>query len=143
MMKEGRSGVPKDIDEYLATVPVEARVALEKLRRTIRSAAPVAVEGISYRMPSFKYLGPLVAFAAFKGHCSFFPMSAAVVESHREELERYSTSKGTIRFPPDKPLPVALVRRIVMERIRENEAKAAARLRRRPVSTVHGSKSGH
>lgn len=110
----------EDVDRYLATVPEDARKALEKLRKTIRSAAPEATEGFSYGIPAFKVEGrPLVAYAALKNHCSFFPMSPAVIEAHRKELEPYDTSKGTIRFQADKPLPATLVRKLVKARIAE------------------------
>lgn len=115
----------RDVDEYLAAVPEEARATLEKLRKTIKAAAPKATETISYQIPTFKYQGPLVAFAAFPNHCSFFPMSPSVMEAHREELEPYDNSKGTIRFPAGKPLPAALVKKLVKARIDENEARAA------------------
>lgn len=98
--------------------------ALEKLRKTIKAAAPKATESISYRIPTFKYQGPLVAFAAFPNHCSFYPLSPSVLEAHRDELEAYDTSKGTIRFPATKPLPAALVKKLVKARIEENEARA-------------------
>jgi uncharacterized protein YdhG (YjbR/CyaY superfamily) len=120
---------PSSVDEYLAAVPEAARAALEKLRKTIRAAAPQATEGISYQMPAFKYRGALVAYAAFKDHCSFFPMSSRLIEAHKDELKSFETAKGTIRFQPDKPLPAALVKKIVKERIAENEARKA---RRRP-----------
>ncbi len=116
---------PKDTYEYLATVPEESRAALENLRKTIRSAAPKATEGISYQVPTYKYLGPLVSFGAAKNHCSFYVMSPVTMEAHKDELESYDTSKGTIRFPPDKPLPAALVRKLVKARIAENEARKA------------------
>jgi uncharacterized protein YdhG (YjbR/CyaY superfamily) len=112
-----------EIDDYLAAVPDEARATLEKLRKTIRAAAPKATETISYRIPTFKYHGPLVAFAAFPNHCSFFPMSPSVMEAHKDELKPYETSKGTIRFPAHKPLPAALVKKLVKARIAENEAR--------------------
>jgi len=116
----------RDVDEYLAAVPEEARAALETLRQTIRAAAPQATEAISYQMPTFKYQGrPLVYFAAFKNHCSFFPASGAIVEAYQDELKAYDTHKGTIRFPANKPLPAALVRKIVKARIAEIEANAA------------------
>lgn len=118
---------PADIDVYLAAVPADARAALEKLRRTIRSAAPKAVEVISYRIPTFRYHGGLVAFAAFKNHCSFFPMSYATIAAHRDELAPWYAAKGTIRFTVDRPLPAALVRKMVKARIAENEARARAR----------------
>lgn len=117
-----------DVDGYLAGVSAEARAALEKLRQTIRAAAPKATEVISYRIPIFKYLGPLVGFAAFKEHCSFFVMSPTVMDTHRHELNRYETAKGTIHFTPTHPLPATLVRKIVRARIRENEARRKKKL---------------
>jgi Uncharacterized conserved protein len=113
----------KNVDEYLAGVPKEARATLEKLRRTIKAAAPMASEGISYQMPMYKHHGMVVGFAAFKNHCSIFP-GAAVMDAFREELKPYDTSKGTIRFPVDKPLPTTLVKKLVRARIKENEARA-------------------
>jgi len=113
----------KNVDEYLAGVPKAARATLEKLRRTIKAAAPMASEGISYQMPMYKHHGMVVGFAAFKNHCSIFP-GAAVMDAFREELKPYDTSKGTIRFPVDKPLPATLVKKLVRARIKENEARA-------------------
>ena len=114
---------PKDIDEYLADVPEPARSTLNKIRAAIRSAAPAeATETISYKMPAFKYKGVLIWFAAFSDHCSLFP-TAAIVEVFKDELKGYSTSKGTIHFPVDKPLPATLVKKIVKARIAENEKK--------------------
>ncbi len=107
------------IDAYIAAAPAEARATLEKLRKTIRAAAPNAEEAISYQIPTFKLRRPLVAFAAFKNHCSFFPMSYAVIKAHKDELAPYETSKGTIRFPPDRPLPAKLVTKMVKARIAE------------------------
>jgi uncharacterized protein YdhG (YjbR/CyaY superfamily) len=122
-------GAPaRDVDDYLARVPEEARATLEKLRKTIKAAAPRATEVISYQMPMYKQNGMLVGFAAFKDHCSLFP-GAAVMNAHKEELKRYDTSKGTIRFPAGKPLPAMLVKKLVKARIAENEARAAKRLR--------------
>lgn len=112
------------VDEYLALVPDDARAALEELRKTIKAAAPDTIETISYQMPTFKYQArALVGFAAFKKHCSLFPYSAKVMDLCKEELKPYETSKGTIRFPVDKPLPAALVKKIVKTRIREIEAR--------------------
>ena len=122
----------KDIDSYLAGVPDDARAALEKLRKAIRAAAPDAEEGIGYQLPAFKYQGkPLVYFAAFTNHCSFFPASGAVIDAHKDELKPYKTAKGTIQFPPDKPLPATLVRKMVKARIAEIEAAGAERRARR------------
>jgi uncharacterized protein YdhG (YjbR/CyaY superfamily) len=116
----------KGVDVYLARLPKDARAVLQKLRKTIRAAAPKAVETISYQMPAYKYHGMLVFFAAFKDHCSFFP-GAAAVKAYQDELKAYSTSKGTIRFSPDKPLPGALVTKLVRARVKENEARHTAK----------------
>lgn len=118
-----RKGAAATVEAYLAAVPAPERAALEKLRATIRAAAPGSVEVISYQIPTFKLNGGLVAFAAFKNHCSFFPMSAALINAHAKELEAYETSKGTIRFTIDRPLPAALVKKLVKARIAENEQK--------------------
>lgn len=113
---------PQTIDEYLAGLSGDQRAALKKLRRTIRAAAPRAEECISYGLAAFRLDGrPLVAFGAAANHCAFYPMSSTTVAAHREELMDYDTGKGTIRFPPDRPLPAALVRKLVRARIREND----------------------
>ena len=111
------------IEDYLAAVPPDARSALVGLRKTIKAAAPRAVEAISYGMPAFKHKGVLVYYAAFKDHCSFFPASKTVMRRYAAELKKYDTSKGTVRFPAAKPLPAALVTRMVKARIAENEAR--------------------
>jgi uncharacterized protein YdhG (YjbR/CyaY superfamily) len=112
---------PKTIDEYFAALSDDKRAALEKLRKTIWAAAPKAEECTSYGLPAFRLEGrPLVAFGATKNHCAFYPMSSSTIEAHNDELKDYETSKGTIRFQADKPLPVALVRKLVKARIAEN-----------------------
>ena len=117
------SGAPKNVDEYLAGVPEPARSTLNKIRAAIRSAVPPeATETISYRIPAFKYKGVLVWFAAFSNHCSFFP-TASVVDAFKNELKAFSIAKGTIHFSTDKPLPAALVRRMVKLRVAQNERK--------------------
>jgi len=126
---DAKSALPRDVDEYLAGVPKEARATLAKLRKTIKAAAPMAAEGISYQMPMYKHHGMVVGFAAFKNHCSLFP-GAAVMDAHKEELQPYDTSRGTIRFPATKPLPAWLVKKLVRARIKENETRAAAKNRR-------------
>jgi uncharacterized protein YdhG (YjbR/CyaY superfamily) len=114
---------PKNVDEYLAGVPEPGRSTLNKIRAAIRSAVPPeATETISYRIPAFRYKGVLVWFAAFSNHCSLFP-TAAVVEKFRNELKGFSTSKGTIHFPTDKPLPAALVKKLVKARVTQIESK--------------------
>jgi uncharacterized protein YdhG (YjbR/CyaY superfamily) len=113
-----------EVEAYLARVPEPARTTLEKVRAMIRAAAPKdATEAISYKIPSFQYKGALVWYAAFKNHCSFFPMDLSLLDELGEELKKYKTSKGTIQFPVDKPLPKALVTRIVKARVALNEMK--------------------
>jgi uncharacterized protein YdhG (YjbR/CyaY superfamily) len=121
-----KSAPARDVDEFLDGVPKEARATLEKLRKTIKAAAPMASEVISYQMPMYKHHGMVVGFAAFKDHCSLFPGSA-VMDAHKEELKSYDTSKGTIRFAAGKPLPATLVKKLVKARIKENEARAGKR----------------
>ena len=115
---------PQTIDEYLAALSEDKRAALEKLRKTIRAAAPQAEECISYRLPAFRLHGRmLVAIGATANHCAFYLMSSSTVEAYKDELKDYDTSKGTIRFQADKPLPVALVRKLVKARIAENAGR--------------------
>jgi len=114
---------PNTVDEYLAGVKEPARSALIKLREAIRSAVPAeAAETISYGMPAIKYKGVLLWFAAFSNHCSLFP-KASVIEAFKNELEGFTTAKGTIQFPLDKPLPTALVKKLVKARVAEVENK--------------------
>jgi uncharacterized protein YdhG (YjbR/CyaY superfamily) len=106
----------KTIDAYLAKVAADQREALEKLRRAIKAAAPDAEECISYRMPAFRLNGKmLVCFGATTKHCAFYP--GAVVQAHTEDLRDYDVSKGTVRFQPDRPLPISLVKKLVKARI--------------------------
>ena len=118
------AGRPQTIDEYLGALSDEQRGALEKLRKTIKQAAPKAEECISYQLPAFRLNGRmLVAFGARANHCAFYPMSPATVKAYEQELAGYDTSKGTIRFRADKPLPSSLVRKLVKARIAENARK--------------------
>lgn len=113
------------VDAYLAKVPEPAHTTLQKVRATIRSVVPAETsEEISYGMPAFRYKGGLVAYAAFKDHCSFFPMNASLIDTLKDELKDYRTSKGTLQFPLDKPLPAALLKKMVKARIADNESKA-------------------
>ena len=129
-MKNTKPGaVPKTVDEYLAALPDDARTTLEKVRKQIRTAAPMATEGISYQMPMYKHHGMVVGFAAFKDHCSLFPGSTAV-ETFKNELKGYQTSKGTIRFPTNKPMPAALLKKIVKSCVVENEERAKRKAKR-------------
>jgi uncharacterized protein YdhG (YjbR/CyaY superfamily) len=113
-------GKPKTIDEYLAPLSDDKRAALEKLRKIIRAAAPKAEECISYQVAAFRQNGMLVGFGATAKHCAFYLMSSTTVDAHKDELKDYDTSKGTIRFQADQPLPAALVRKLVKARIAEN-----------------------
>lgn len=121
----------KHIDQILSSLPDDKRAALQALRQAIAAATPDAVEGISYGLPAFRYRGrPLVSYNASKGHCAFFPMSPAVLDRHRDELARFDLAKGTIRFPPDRPIPAEIVSAIVRERMAETDAAAADNGRR-------------
>jgi uncharacterized protein YdhG (YjbR/CyaY superfamily) len=114
----------KSVDGYLAALPDDQRAALQKLRQTIRGAAPEASEKISYQMPAFYDRGRfLVSFAAFKDHLSLFPASYAVMEQLGDELAPYFSGKGTLRFTPKKPIPAGLVKKIVKARLQENAAR--------------------
>jgi uncharacterized protein YdhG (YjbR/CyaY superfamily) len=114
-----------DVEAYLARLPAPARSTLEKLRATIRAAAPKeATEAVGYGIPTFRYKGALVGYAAFKNHCSFFPMGSAAIEEFGTELQGFHKSKGTIQFTVDKPLPAALVKKMVKSCVARNEAKA-------------------
>ena len=118
-MKQG-NGVPKTIDEYMAGVSEPAFTKLVKMRALIRSVLPAeATEIISYRMPAFKHKKVLVWFAAFSKHCSLFP-TAAVIDAFKDELKGYEIAKGTIHFPLDKPLPAALIKKLVKKRLEQS-----------------------
>jgi uncharacterized protein YdhG (YjbR/CyaY superfamily) len=124
MKNIGTSSVAKTVDEYLAGVPEPARSTLNRVRAVIRSAVPPeATEYISYGMPTFRYKGALVAYGAFSKHCSLFPMSLAVMAAFQEQLKGFHTFKGTIHFPLDKPLPAALLKKVVKARVAEKERK--------------------
>ena len=112
----------RTIDEYIKACPEDVQIILEKVRRTIRKAAPEATEVISYQMPAFKLNGILVYFAAHKSHIGFYPTSSGI-EAFNEELSRYKWSKGAVQFPLDKPIPYDLVEKIVRFRLKEDAAK--------------------
>jgi uncharacterized protein YdhG (YjbR/CyaY superfamily) len=126
-VKKAKTGkitkLPETVNEYLGHVPEPARTTLKKIRAVIRSVAPPdATEGISYGIPTFKYKGMLASFAAFSDHCSLFPGAGPTIE-FKNELKNFRTSKGTIRFAPDKPPPTTLLKKLVKARIKENERK--------------------
>jgi uncharacterized protein YdhG (YjbR/CyaY superfamily) len=125
MKKAGNPGKkpPSTVEEYIAAAPEPARDALQRIRQTIRACVPAdSVEVLSYRIPAFKHKKVLVWYAAFSDHISLFP-TGAVIEMFQKELASYSTSKGTIYFPLDKPVPVTLIKKVVKARV----AKAAGK----------------
>jgi uncharacterized protein YdhG (YjbR/CyaY superfamily) len=124
----------KTVEDYLNLFPGDQRIILEKIRKAIRTAAPKAVEGISYAMPGYKLNGPLVYFGGFRNHCSLFPGSYAVIKQFEKELKNYTTSKGTIQFPYDKPIPIQLIKQIVKTRILENEARQKLRAEKKAAA---------
>ena len=125
-----KSASAQTVDSYLAALPEEVRGTLEKIRKAIKAAAPKATEVISYQMPMYKHHGMLVGFAAFKDHCSFFPGTKAIA-THKDELKAYKTSKGTIRFPVGKPLPAALVKKLVKVKVAQNEERLSKKEKKR------------
>lgn len=123
-MKSIKASPPKNVDEYVAAQPKAVQRAVNKLRSTIRSAAPKAEEVISYQMPAYKYNGMLVYFAVWPKHIGFYPTPGGI-EAFKKELAAYEMSKGTIQFPLDKIIPYGLISRIVKYRVKENEMKAS------------------
>jgi len=118
-----RTALPKNFDEYLAAVPESSRSALNQIRAAIRSAAPRdATETISYGIPAFKQKKIIVWYAAFSDHCSLFP-TAAIIDAFEKDLQGFSTSKGTIQFPINKPMPIALIKKLVKARVAQLEKK--------------------
>jgi uncharacterized protein YdhG (YjbR/CyaY superfamily) len=116
----------KTIDEYIQTFPEDVQIILKKMRKTIRSATPEAVETISYQIPAFKLNGVLVYFAAFKNHIGFYPTSSGI-EEFKKELSPYKGGKGSVQFPIEKPIPYDLVKKIVIFRMKENQKKKKKR----------------
>lgn len=117
---------PKTIDEYIAGFPADVQAILQRIRMTIHEAAPEAQETIGYQMPTFALKGNLVHFAAFKSHIGFYPVPTGI-EAFKDELATYKQGKGSVQFPLDQPIPYDLIRRIVIFRVQENLAKAAAK----------------
>jgi uncharacterized protein YdhG (YjbR/CyaY superfamily) len=121
--KSKGNGAPKNFAEYLAGVPKPARDPLKKMRAAIRSSVPPeTTEIISYQIPAFRHKIVLVWYAAFSNHCSLFP-TASVIEKFKDELKGFSTTKGTIHFPTDKPVPLALIKKLVKARVAQSEGK--------------------
>lgn len=117
-----------NIDEYISNFPAEVQVLLQKVRQTIHEAAPEATEKISYAIPTFYYHGNLVHFGGFKKHIGFFPASSGI-DRFQADLEKYATSKGTVQFPLESPIPFGLITEIVKFRVQENLAKASEKKR--------------
>ena len=117
---------PKNIDDYIAGFPAEVQEILEKIRSTIRKAAPDAKETINYGIPTFTLNGNLVHFAGFRGHIGFYPTPSGI-EKFKEELSVYEGAKGSVQFPLDQPMPLGLIRKIVKFRVQENLERAAAK----------------
>jgi uncharacterized protein YdhG (YjbR/CyaY superfamily) len=123
------ASVPATIDDYIAAAPSEVQPVLNKIRATIRTAAPRAQETISYRMPAYKSNGEVVYFAAFKSHIGLYPPVQGDAKLMKQ-VAKYANEKGNLRFPLDEPIPYALIARIVKQRVKLNEAKAKNRSRR-------------
>jgi len=121
---------PKTIDDYIAGFPEDVQLKLQKMRKTIRDAAPDAVEKISYQMPTFALEGNLVHFAAFKNHIGFYPAPRGI-EAFQEELSAYQGGKGSVQFPLEQPVPYDLIRRIVVFRVKDNLEKAARKAKKK------------
>jgi uncharacterized protein YdhG (YjbR/CyaY superfamily) len=121
--------MPRDIDEYIAGFPDAVQVRLNKIRMTIRKAAPAAEEAIKYQIPTFTLNGNLVHFAAFRNHIGFYPAPRGI-EQFKKELGRYEGAKGSVRFPLDQPVPYGLISRIVKFRVKDNLEKAGRRSKR-------------
>ncbi len=120
------SAAPESIDEYIAAFPPDIQAILQKVRETVREAAPGATEAIKYQMPTFVLKGNLVHFAAFKKHIGFYPAPTGI-EEFRERLSVYKGAKGSVQFPLDMPIPYDLITDIVAFRVQENLARAAAK----------------
>ncbi|MEA2572997.1 MAG: hypothetical protein QOH93_295 [Chloroflexia bacterium] len=125
-MENDKAGF-RSVDEYVATFPEDIQALLQAVRATVKAAAPGAEERMSYQMPTFKLDGILVYFAAWKSHIGLYPAAGRVFEAFSDELSRYQTAKGSIRFPMNEPLPLELISRIVQFRVAENREKAAAK----------------
>jgi uncharacterized protein YdhG (YjbR/CyaY superfamily) len=131
-MKRSDGTPAKTVEEYLSAVPEPQRTTLKKVRSVIQSVLPVgAVEVISYGIPCIKYQGMLLGYGAFAEHCSLFGMSGTLLGPMKEDLKKYSTSKGTIRFPVDKPLPATLIKKLVKAAIAEKELRKSVSGRRK------------
>lgn len=124
--------ITKDIDEYVSRFPKDIQKRLQEMRTAIAMAAPNAIETIKYGLPTFEQDGNLVHFAAYQNHIGFYPAPAGI-QAFKKELSKYEQSKGAIRFSLVEPLPLRLISKIVKFRVKENEEKAMANLKKKPV----------
>jgi uncharacterized protein YdhG (YjbR/CyaY superfamily) len=124
------STAPQTIDDYIAGFPPQVQALLEKVRQTIRTAAPDAAETISYQMPTFTLKGNLVHFAAYKKHIGFYPTPTGI-ETFKDALSVYASAKGSVQFPLDQPIPFDLIRKIVAFRVKENLDRAEAKQKKK------------
>jgi uncharacterized protein YdhG (YjbR/CyaY superfamily) len=131
--------IPRTVDEYISGFPPDIQEILESIRAVIKEAAPDAAETISYQMPTFTLKGNLVHFAAFKKHIGFYPIPTGI-EAFKDELSAYVCGKGSVQFPLDKPMPLDLIRRIVEFRVKENLAKAEAKMKARQAKRAQEEK---
>jgi uncharacterized protein YdhG (YjbR/CyaY superfamily) len=131
---------PKDIDDYIASFSKNVQEILQKLRETIRKAAPEALETINYAMPTFKLHGNLVHFAAYKSHIGFYPAPSGIA-AFKNDLKGFKTSKGAIQFPIDKPLPFDIITKVVKYRVTENKERAEKKAKKNKLQLVFDSKS--
>ena len=131
----------KTVEEYLTLFPVHQQKELEKIRKAIKVAAPKAEETISYGMPGYKLNGVLVYFGGFQNHYSFFPAGNSVIQKFKDDLKGYKTSKGTIQFPLNEPIPIALIKKMVKERAKENEMKQREKAFKKNVPKNKSSQS--
>jgi uncharacterized protein YdhG (YjbR/CyaY superfamily) len=131
----------KTVEEYLNLFPKHQQKELENIRKAIKDAAPKAEELISYGMPGYKLNGVLVYFGGFKNHCSFFPAGNLIIKKFSNELKPYKTSKGTIQFPMDKPIPISLIKKMVKERARENEMKQKEKAAKKNAKNIFSQKA--
>jgi len=120
---ESNKVAPKDIDEYIANFPADVRAILQKIRKTIKRAAPGAKETINYQMPTFTLNGNLVHFAAFERHIGFYPTPSGI-EKFKKELDAFKNAKGSVQFPLDQPIPYELIGRITEFRVKEQQSKS-------------------
>ncbi len=128
---------PKSVDEYLENQEPEVKVALSKLRKAIRSAAPKAEEKIAYSLPYYKQNGALTAFVSHKNHLSFVTMSHSIVKQFKNELKSFKVSGTTIQFQPSNPVPSSLVKKIIKARIKENEERAAKSIKKKNHKVIY------